>query len=109
MEQQPPNQPPYQQQYQQPYQPQQNYNPYPGQLNAPVVPVGTWIVTFLLMLIPLVNLIMLIVWAASGTENPNRKNWAIATLLMYVIYIVLFMLMGTAIMGMLGGLAESLS
>ena len=52
--------------------------------------VGRWLLTMLLMCIPIVNIIMLIVWAvSSGPDNHSRKTWAIAQLIWMVIGIVL--------------------
>ena len=86
--------------------PQQNYRPQTDV--APVMSTGSWIGTLLLMYIPIVNIILLIVWAASTGENPNRRNFARAYLLMFVIS---FILMAVIIFGFglgLGGLAEAL-
>ena len=38
------------------------------------VTVGEWIVTFIILAIPLVNLIMLFVWAFGGDVNINKQN-----------------------------------
>lgn len=43
--------------------------------NKPVS-VGNWILTFIILAIPLVNLIMLIVWAVGGTTHPSKKTFA---------------------------------
>ncbi|HOD18281.1 MAG TPA: hypothetical protein PKJ14_06570 [Candidatus Cloacimonadota bacterium] len=55
---------------------QQNSEPQikPANNVAPVMTIGNWIVTMLLMLIPIANIVLLIVWAVSNTDNPNRKN-----------------------------------
>ncbi len=79
----------------------------PQQIMAPVMTVGNWIVTMILLAIPLVNLIMLIVWAASSTENPNRKNWAIAQLIFMGIFIALYIIFFSAIVGMMGGILNN--
>lgn len=50
--------------------------------NEKVMTVGQWLVTMLLMILPIVNLILLIMWAVSDTENRNRSNWAKAYLIM---------------------------
>jgi hypothetical protein len=89
----------------QPQQPQYYGPPVP---TAPVMSVGGWIVTLLLMVIPVVNIIMIIVWAASSGENPNRKNWAIATLIMWAVYVVLMILFWGAIAAMVGGIVGSI-
>ncbi|HEX3624741.1 MAG TPA: hypothetical protein VH280_04870 [Verrucomicrobiae bacterium] len=53
------------------------------------VSVGNWILTFILLSIPLVNLIMLIVWAMGGTSYPSKKTFAQAY---FVILGILFCL-----------------
>ncbi len=40
------------------------------------VSVGNWIITFIILGIPLINLIMLIVWALGGTPHPSKKTFA---------------------------------
>lgn len=69
-----------------------------------VVSVQKWIITLLIMMIPLVNIICLIVWAFSNNENKNRSNWAKAQLLIFLISIVLaiffFMIFGIAMLGL---------
>ena len=59
------------------------------QNNAPVVSVGEWIITILLMAIPVVNLVMALVWAFGGGANPSKANFAKASLIWMVIGIVL--------------------
>lgn len=71
---------------------------------APIMTIGNWIVTMIILVIPIVNIIMLIVWAASSSENPNRKNWAIAQLIFMGIGIVLYILLFSTIAGLMGGM-----
>jgi hypothetical protein len=53
------------------------------------ISVGNWIVTFILLAIPLVNIIMLIVWAASGSTHPSKKSFARAYLILIgVIFVI---------------------
>ncbi|MCB5265515.1 MAG: hypothetical protein LHW41_04650 [Candidatus Cloacimonetes bacterium] len=80
----------------------------PQQNMAPIMTIGNWIVTMIILVIPIVNIIMLIVWAASSSENPNRKNWAIAQLIFMGIGIVLYILLFSTIAGMMGGMAGML-
>lgn len=67
-------------------------------LNVPVarqyepVSFGDWMLTMLLCVIPIVNIIMLFVWAFSAGTNPSKANWAKASLLWAVIGIVLWVL-----------------
>jgi len=66
--------------------------------------VGDWIITFIVMAVPLVNIVMLFVWAFSSNTNINRVNWAKASLIMlaavFVFYIlVIVVLFGTGVFG----------
>jgi len=54
-----------------------------------VVTVGDWIVTFILMVLPIVNIIMLFVWAFGGSTPVSKANWAKATLIVYLIIFIL--------------------
>jgi hypothetical protein len=51
--------------------------------------LGNWIGTLIILMIPLVNLIMLIVWAASGSTHPSKKTFAQAYLVLIGIMICL--------------------
>ena len=42
--------------------------------------VGQFMLQDLLMMIPVANIILLLLWAFSDTVNPNRRNWARAGL-----------------------------
>ncbi|MCB5261912.1 MAG: hypothetical protein M0Q16_07510 [Candidatus Cloacimonetes bacterium] len=84
---------------------QANLNP--QQNLAPIMTIGNWIVTMIILAIPFVNIIMLIVWAASSAENPNRKNWAIAQLIFMAIGIALYILLFSTIVGLMGGILNN--
>ena len=80
----------------------QQAKPYqPFQKQAEEVTLGDWMVTILLSAIPVVNLVMLFLWAFGSSTNPSKANWAKATLIWMVIGIVLAILfvviIGTAI------------
>jgi succinate dehydrogenase/fumarate reductase cytochrome b subunit len=66
---------------------------------APVISVKDWVVTILLVAIPLVNLIMLFVWAFGGGANPSKANYAKASLIWILIGIVLYIVFGVIIFG----------
>lgn len=51
--------------------------------NRPVS-ISDWMVTYILLCIPIVNIIMLFVWAF-GSSPESKANWAKATLLWMVI------------------------
>lgn len=60
--------------------------------NAPVS-IGNWMLTLLLTFIPLVNIIMLLVWAFSSSTPPSKSNWAKAALLWMLIFFAIGILM----------------
>lgn len=53
------------------------------------VSVGNWIVTYLIMAIPVVGLVMLFVWAFGNNSEPSKSNWAKASLIWMLIGVVL--------------------
>jgi hypothetical protein len=63
-----------------------------NQSNSGVVKTVDWVVTMLILAIPLVNLIMLFVWAFGSGANPNKANFAKAVLLWILIGIVISVL-----------------
>lgn len=70
------------------------------------ISVGEWIITFIILAIPLVNIIMLFVWAFSGGVNPSKQNYAKASLIIFAIlillYIIGFAVIGTSLRNFLG-------
>ncbi len=60
------------------------------------------------MFIPLVNIILPIVWAVSNTENPNRRNFARAYLIMFAISLVLIAIILGAGAGSAAGILNQL-
>ncbi|MFN8275732.1 MAG: hypothetical protein U0X58_12735 [Flavobacteriaceae bacterium] len=58
----------------------ENSNPKP-------LSVKEWLITLLLMAIPIVGIVMLFIYAFGSNENPNRQNWAKAQLIMMAIVI----------------------
>ena len=53
---------------------------------------GDWIKTLLLLIIPIVNIILLFVWAFGDKANVNKKNFSRAYLLLMAIAIVLYII-----------------
>ncbi|MGI6616225.1 MAG: zinc ribbon domain-containing protein [Dethiobacteria bacterium] len=72
-----------------------------GQVESEPLSVGNYIVMFLLMSIPLLNIILLFVWGFGSSVNRNRKNFARATLIMFAIMLLFWILAGGMIMGAL--------
>jgi uncharacterized membrane protein YvbJ len=78
---------PIQQQYTQYSQPNTGsvqQNSYADRLREPLS-TGNFMVMMLVSFIPLVNLIMLLVWAFSSDTNINKKNWSRAMLIWWLI------------------------
>lgn len=57
------------------------------------VSIGDWLLTLLIMGIPLINLIMLFVWAFGNGTKPSKANWAKASLIMMLISIGIIVLL----------------
>ena len=51
--------------------------------------VGNWIVTMLLMLIPIANIVLVFLWAFGSEVNPSKKTYFQAQLIFAIIGIVL--------------------
>ena len=82
----------------QPPPPQTAYAPPPA-VEKPTglyAPIGTlgWLGIMLLLLIPIVNIILLIVWAAGGCQKAVKRSFARAALIFLVISIVLGLVVG---------------
>ena len=61
------------------------------------VTVGNWILTTLLMCIPLVNIVLLFVWAFGSNTPISKANWAKAALIWAVISISVYVLLALLI------------
>lgn len=55
--------------------------------NQKPMSVNDWLITLLIMAIPLVGFIMLFVYAFGNNENVNKQNWAKAQLIVLAIVI----------------------
>jgi len=64
------------------------------------ITVGGWMLTLLVLAIPLVNLIMYLVWALSSSGNLNRRNFCRASIYWFLIilgiYVLILALVGVA-------------
>jgi len=59
---------------------------------AAVLSIKDWIITFIIAAIPIVNIIMLFVWGFGDSTNPNKANWAKASLILMAAVAVLYLL-----------------
>ena len=95
-----PPQPQYQQ-YLQPVYQQPVYDP-----TKEVMSVGSYVLMFILLSIPVVNVICWIVWLVSPDTNKNKKNYVIANIIIYAISVGVLIL-AVIVMAALGiSLAE---
>ncbi|WP_201780297.1 zinc ribbon domain-containing protein [Acetobacterium bakii] len=70
--------------------------PPPVQSKAPVkvegtdkvMTLGDWMITLLLLFIPIVNIVMLIIWSVDSSTNENKKHFAWAYLIYMAIGVV---------------------
>ena len=66
--------------------------------NTRTMTVGDWMLTLLVLAIPIVNLVMYLVWALSGSGNLNRRNFCRASiywfLIIFGVYIFFMALVG---------------
>lgn len=59
-------------------------------MNNKDVSTGEWIICEILSYIPIVNLVMLCIWAFGSGDTPvSKKNWAKARLITWIISIVI--------------------
>ena len=87
--------------YQQPVYQQPVYDP-----TKEVMSVGSYVLMFILLSIPVVNVICWIVWLVSPDTNKNKKNYVIANIIIYAISVGVLIL-AVIVMAALGiSLAE---
>ncbi len=70
---------------------QQSYKEYQQDVET-VMSVGQWLITAIVMSIPCVNIVMLFVWGF-GDGNQNRANYCKASLILWIIGLLLSFLM----------------
>lgn len=77
-----------------------SYRPMNTNLEEPVS-MSEWAITFLILMIPCVNIVMMFVWAFSGTEKKSKSNFFKVQLIfagiMLAIYLLLIVVFGAAL------------
>ena len=84
------------------------YNNYNGNYQVPYqqnsqldleepMKVSEWLITFLIMLVPCVNIIMMFVWAFGSTEKKSKSNYFKASLIFFGIVLALYLVLIIAI------------
>ena len=85
--------------------PYNNYNgnyQVPYQQDSPLdleepMKVSEWLITFLIMMIPCVNIVMVFVWAFGSTEKKSKSNYFKASLIFFGIILALYLVLIIAI------------
>ena len=70
-----------------------------GHQQAPVVSVKEWLLTNLILMIPLVNIVMMLVWAFSSNTNPNKANYFKAALILFAIVMAIYLVLVVVFLG----------
>lgn len=69
-------------------------------LEEPVT-IGEWVITYLILLVPCVNIVMMFVWAFSKNEKKSKSNYfkvnLIALGIIFVLYFLIALIFGAAI------------
>ena len=58
--------------------------------NNKIITTSEWIITKLIMFIPIVNIVMLIIWAFNNKTNINKSNWAKANLIIMIFRVMFY-------------------
>lgn len=77
----------------------------------PIMSVKDWVITLIVLMIPLVNVIMLFVWAFGDGTVKTKSNFAKARLIIFLISIALVFLFVMLIVsfGLFAGVMDNLS
>lgn len=70
-----------------------------GHQQAPIVSVKEWLLTNLILMIPLVNIVMMLVWAFSSNTNPNKANYFKASLILFAIVMAIYLVLAVVFFG----------
>ena len=70
-----------------------------GHQQAPIVSVKEWLITNLILMIPLVNIVMMLVWAFGSNTNPNKANYFKAALILFAIVMVIYLVLAVVLFG----------
>ena len=62
-----------------------------------------WLITLILLSIPLVNIVLFIIWAFSNTGNLNRRNYCRAGLILLAVFLAIYVIVLILIMTVGGG------
>jgi hypothetical protein len=70
--------------------------------------LGDWMLTLLLLYIPIVNIVMLIIWSVDSKTSATKKHFAWATLIFMAIGIVLSIIFSSIVMAIVASMMQSM-
>lgn len=70
--------------------------------------LGDWMLTLLLLYIPIVNIVMLIIWSVDSKTSATKKHFAWATLIFMGIGIVLSIIFSSIVMAIVASMMQSM-
>ncbi|MBI4856482.1 MAG: hypothetical protein HY818_07075 [Acetobacterium woodii] len=70
--------------------------------------LGDWMLTLLLLYLPIVNIVMLIIWSVDSKTNTSKKHFAWATLIFMGIGIVLSIIFSSIVMAIIASMMQSM-
>jgi uncharacterized integral membrane protein len=70
--------------------------------------LGDWMLTLLLLYLPIVNLVMLIIWSVDSKTSTTKKHFAWATLIFMAIGIVLSIIFSGIVMAIVASMMQSM-
>lgn len=73
------------------------------------IKVTDWLITLLITSIPVINMLVLLIWAFGKNVHPSKANWAKATLIIFLIFAVLSIVIFGALFGGLFTLLQQMS
>lgn len=68
-------------------------------INNQAMTLKDWIITYLLLLIPVANIVLMFIWAFGKDTNPSKKTYFQAQLIILAVLLVLYILFFGAIIG----------
>lgn len=71
------------------------------------IPTSEWVLTLFLSAIPIVNIVLLCVWAFGSNTAESKKNWAKATLIWLIIALAASFIFGGSISTFVSNITNS--
>ncbi len=69
--------------------------------NQAAVSIGNWIITLILICVPVINIVMMIIWAFSSRTPVSKSNFAKAALIIWVVGTILLWIFWGSISAMM--------